>query len=166
MLESITETIDSEAVADWRGIQAAAAKHHRARIKVSEYSEKIIESERQRKWLNGVAIPYLMDKWGRSHAWVKTRLKVYCGEGLFASGKERDVLSLLPGRMHVYLDAALERVIRIDEIHAGASAAEKVSEYFMEVRANLLERLHEHRLRGFIYLLDEGRHRSADVFPD
>jgi len=83
MPEFITETINNEATADWRSIQAAAAKYHRARVKVSEYSEEIMESDRQRKWLNGVAIPYLMDKWGRSHAWVKTHLKVYCGEGIF-----------------------------------------------------------------------------------
>lgn len=83
MPEFITETIDGEAVANWRGIQDAASKYHRARVKVSEYSKEIMESEQQRKWLNGVAIPYLMDKWGRSFYWVKTRLKVYCGEGLF-----------------------------------------------------------------------------------
>lgn len=85
MPEFITETIDGESAANWRAIQDAASKYRRARIKVSEYSEEIAESEKQRKWLNGVAIPYLMDKWGRSHAWVKTHLKVYCGEGIFKS---------------------------------------------------------------------------------
>ena len=82
-MEFITETINGEAATDWRAIQQAASKYKRAIIRVSEYSDEIMESEKQRKWLNGAAIPYLAEKWGCSHAWVKTHLKVYCGEGIF-----------------------------------------------------------------------------------
>ena len=83
MPEFITETIEGSAAADWRAIQQAAGKYSRARIKVEEYTEELMESERQRKWLNGVAIPYLMDKWGHSRMWVKLHLKLCCGEDLF-----------------------------------------------------------------------------------
>lgn len=83
MPEFVTETIDGKAAADWRSIQDAASKYRRARIRVDEYSLELMESERQRKWVNGVAIPYLMDKWGYSFAWVKMRLKVFCGGDLF-----------------------------------------------------------------------------------
>ena len=82
-MEFITETINGEAAADWRAIQQAASKYKRAKITVSEYSEELAESEKQRKWLNGAAIPYLAEKWGRSTMWVKTHLKIYCGEGIF-----------------------------------------------------------------------------------
>lgn len=85
MPEFITETVEGQATADWRAIQAAAAKYRRARIKVVEYSEELMESEKQRKWLNGVAIPFLMDKWGRSRMWVKTQLKLCCGADLFTA---------------------------------------------------------------------------------
>ncbi len=85
MPEFITETIEGKSAADWRAIQAAAAKYRRARIKVDEYSEELMESEKQRKWLNGVAIPFLMDKWGRSRMWVKTQLKLCCGADLFTA---------------------------------------------------------------------------------
>ncbi len=90
MPEFITETIDGKAAADWRGIQQAASKFKRARVKVDEYSEELLESEKQRKWLNGVAIPFLMDKWGRSQMWVKVHLKLCCGQDLF-QGKEVDM---------------------------------------------------------------------------
>ena len=83
MQEFISETINEQACADWQGIQNAAGNWPRARIKVSEYSEEIAESEKQRKWVNGVAIPFLMDKWGRSRMWVKVHLKLACGEDLF-----------------------------------------------------------------------------------
>ncbi len=82
-MEFITETIDGKAAGDWRGIQDRASKYHRARIKVDEYSDELMESEKQRRWLNGVAIPYLMDKWGRSRMWVKVHLKLCCGQDLF-----------------------------------------------------------------------------------
>ena len=83
----ITNRVDGKAAADWRGIQDAASKHPRSLVEVSEYSEKIMESEKQRKWLNGVAIPYLMDKWGRSFAWIKLHLKLCCGPDLFKAEK-------------------------------------------------------------------------------
>lgn len=84
-MEFISETIDGQAAADWRAIQKAAGKYRRARIRVDEYTEEIMESEKQRKWLNGVAIPYLMDKWGRSRMWVKVHLKLCCGQDLFTA---------------------------------------------------------------------------------
>ncbi len=85
MSEFLTETINGEACTNWRDIQRAAARYRRARIKVDEYSEELMESEKQRKWLNGVAIPFLMDKWGRSRMWVKTQLKLCCGADLFTA---------------------------------------------------------------------------------
>jgi len=88
-MEFITETIDGQAAADWRGIQQAASRWPRARVRVDEYSEKLMESEKQRKWVNGAAIPFLMDKWGRSREWVKTRLKIYCGSDLFEFNRFR-----------------------------------------------------------------------------
>ncbi|KKN73494.1 hypothetical protein LCGC14_0400700 [marine sediment metagenome] len=85
MSEFLTETINGEACTNWQEIQRAAAKYRRARIKVDEYSEELMESEKQRKWLNGVAIPFLMDKWGRSRMWVKTQLKLCCGADFFTA---------------------------------------------------------------------------------
>ena len=71
-----THKAGDEAAGNWKAIQTEAAKHHRAKITVENYSEAKEWSEQQRKWWKGVLLPALAKDTGDSLASWETRLKL------------------------------------------------------------------------------------------
>jgi len=76
MNKFITETVDGQASGDWLGIQAAASKHHRAKITVEEYSEAKEVTLQQIRWWKGVLLPALAADSGDTINLWETRLKL------------------------------------------------------------------------------------------
>lgn len=84
----ITERKEHEdeiaAAGDWNAIMAEAAKYHRAKVVVEEYSDKDEISEQQRKWLHCEAGPIReLMRSGWSFREAKEHLKVEYGRHIF-----------------------------------------------------------------------------------
>jgi hypothetical protein len=70
-----SETIDKQACADWRGIQAEAARYRHAVIEVREYDEEREVTLQQFAYLHAVVWPTLAKHWYCSKAEAELRCK-------------------------------------------------------------------------------------------
>ena len=78
-MEFITKKIEGEAAVQdgkWDDIKAEAAKHHRSKVTVQDWSEAREWSEQQRKWWKGILLPKIVDFTGDSLAYWETKLKL------------------------------------------------------------------------------------------
>lgn len=107
MKEFITHRVDDEAVGDWSAIQEEAAKHRRSLISIEPYSEAKRISRKQRNWIKGVLVPYLMDRWGRSRLYVEDMLKMECGQDFFVVEKY-----MLEGEPRFHVSSIMDLTIK------------------------------------------------------
>src|SRR5205823_13897221 len=69
------------------------------------------------------------------------------GQGPLAAGEQRDRLVLLAGRLRRELDAALQYVLLVEQLHPGRAAAEERREDLAEVDVHRREGLAEQLAR-------------------
>ncbi len=75
----ITNTIDGVAAVQdntWEDVQVEAAKHHRSKVTVEDYSEAKEWSDQQRKWWKGILLSALADDTGDSETYWEAVLKL------------------------------------------------------------------------------------------
>ena len=76
------------------------------------------------------------------------------GERFFAARQQLDALEALARRLRDDFDAALERIVLVEEREAGAAAAEERAEGFLEVDVDRGERFDEAPARRLVDALD------------
>src|SRR4029078_321110 len=81
------------------------------------------------------------------------------GQGALAAGEQRDRLVLLPRGLGHELDAALEDVLLVEQLHLGRAAAEERDEDLREVLIHRGEGLAEQLARGEVDLADRAAQR-------
>ena len=74
---------------------------------------------------------------------------------LLTARQKADALKLLAGRTGDDLDAGLQHILRVLEVHVGLAAAEELAIEFLEVDADRLERFHEAVAALAVDALDE-----------